>query len=89
MFARRHAEETPDLPAVVMAGTGEVTTFKQYEDRCNQVAHLLRSAGLQRGDHISVFMENCPEFLEVQGAAERTGLYYTLVNSHLSAEEVA
>lgn len=89
MFARRHAEETPDLPAVVMAGTGDVTTFKQYEDRCNQVAHLLRSAGLQRGDHISIFMENCPEFLEVQGAAERTGLYYTLVNSHLSAEEVA
>ena len=89
MFARPHAEKTPDLPAVVMAGTGEVTTFKQYEDRCNQVAHLLRSAGLQRGDHISVFMENCPEFLEVQGAAERTGLYYTLVNSHLSAEEVA
>ena len=89
MFARRHAQETPDLPAVIMAGSGAVTTFRDYEDRCNRVAHLLRSAGLVRGDHISVFMENCPEFLEVQGAAERIGLYYTLVNSHLSAEEVA
>jgi long-chain acyl-CoA synthetase len=89
VFARRHAQETPDLPAIVMAGTGAATTFAEYEERCNQVAHLLRSAGLQRGDHISVLMENRPEFLVVQGAAERVGLYYTLVNSHLSPEEVA
>ena len=89
VYARRHAQENPDLPAIVMAGTGAVTTFKEYEERCNQVAHLLRAVGLERGDHISLFMENIPEFLVVQGAAERIGLYYTLVNSHLSAEEVA
>jgi acyl-CoA synthetase (AMP-forming)/AMP-acid ligase II len=72
-----------------MAGSGRTVTFKEYEERANRVAHLLRDAGLRRGDHISVFMENCPEMLEIEAAAERTGLYYTLVNSHLSSEEVA
>ena len=66
-----------------------MTTFGEYEERCNQVTHLLRSAGLNRGDHVSVLMENCPQILEIQGAAERIGLYYTLVNSHLSPDEVA
>jgi long-chain acyl-CoA synthetase len=89
LYARRHAEQNPDLPAIVMAGTGALTTFKEYEERANRAAHLLRVAGLQRGDHISIFMENCPQMLEIQAAAERTGLYYTLVNSHFSPEEVA
>ena len=34
-------------------------------------------------------MENNPGMLECEGAAERTGLYYTCVNSYLSADEVA
>jgi acyl-CoA synthetase (AMP-forming)/AMP-acid ligase II len=72
-----------------MAGTEETVTFSQYEARCNQVAHLLRAAGLQRGDHIAVFMENNLRMIEIQGAAERIGLYYTLVNAYLAPDEVA
>ncbi|HUE60224.1 MAG TPA: AMP-binding protein [Acidimicrobiales bacterium] len=89
MYARRHASEHPDRPAIVMATSGRTVTFKEYEDRANQVAHLLRDAGLGRGDHISIFSENNPEMLEIQAAAERIGIYYTLVNSHLAPEEVA
>ena len=72
-----------------MATSGKSVTYGEYEERANRVAHLLRDTGLKRGDHISVFMENTPEMLEIQAAAERIGVYHTLVNSHLSAEEVA
>ena len=72
-----------------MGTSGETVTFAEYEARCNQIAHLLRSAGLQRGDHIAVFMENSIPVLEIEGAAERTGLYYTLINSYLAPDEVA
>ena len=34
-------------------------------------------------------MENSPRLLEIEGAAERTGLYYTLINTYLAADEVA
>jgi acyl-CoA synthetase (AMP-forming)/AMP-acid ligase II len=53
------------------------------------VARLLRAAGLQRGDHISVFMENNARMLEIEGGAERTGLYFTLINRYLAPDEVA
>ncbi len=72
-----------------MASSGEVVTFSQYESSANQFAHLLRDTGLQRGDHIAIFMENDPRMLICEGGAERSGLYYTCVNSYLSAEEVA
>lgn len=89
MYARQHAVKHPDQAAIIMATSGETVSYGQYEARCNQVAHLLRAAGLQRGDHISVFMENSARMLEIEGGAERTGLYFTLINRYLAPDEVA
>ena len=50
---------------------------------------MLRETGLRRQDHMAIFMENHPTMLVTEAAAERTGLYFTPVNSYLSAEEVA
>ena len=89
MFNREHALSHPDQVAFVMGTSGESVTYGDYEARANRLAHLFRAQGLRRGDHVAVFMENNLQFLEMGGGAERAGLYYTLVNSYLSAEEVA
>src|SRR5215469_10918924 len=60
MYARKHALDHPDQAAIIMATSGETVTFAEYEARCNAAAHLLRAAGLKRGDHIAVLMENQP-----------------------------
>jgi acyl-CoA synthetase (AMP-forming)/AMP-acid ligase II len=89
VFARKQAMAHPDKPAVIMAASGETVTFGDYEARSNRAAHLLRGAGLRRGDHIAVFIENSPQLLEIEGGAERAGLYYSLINTYLGADEVA
>ena len=89
MFARQQAMAHPDQPAIIMASSGETVTFGEFEARSNRVAHLLRDAGLRRGDHIAVFIENSPALLEIEGGAERAGLYYSLINTYLGADEVA
>lgn len=89
MYPGRHALESPDRPAIVMATGGEVVTYRQLDERANQVAHFLRGCGLKRGDHISILMENSPRMLEIESGAERIGLYYTLINAYLAPEEVA
>ena len=48
----------------------------------------MRSRGLKVGDHIAILMESAPTFLEVTWAAQRAGLYYTAINSHLRPSEV-
>ncbi len=64
-------------------------SFAEYEAAANQVAHLLRDTGLRRADHAAIFMTNDHRMLISEGGAERCGLYFTCVNSYLSAEEVA
>ncbi|HEX7355717.1 MAG TPA: AMP-binding protein [Mycobacteriales bacterium] len=89
MYAAAQARETPDKPAIVMGTSGETLTFAQYEAAANRVAHLLRGLGLRRGDHVALLFENTLPYFEIQGGAERCGLYYTCINSHLGADEVA
>src|SRR3954453_23767828 len=89
MFAREKAKTDPDLAAFIMATTGETLTFGEYEARSNRMAHLFRETGLRAGDHIPIFMENNLRMLEIEGGAERTGLYFTCINSYLAPDEVA
>ena len=88
MYPGEHAKTRPDHPAIVMAGSGETISYRELDARSNRLAHLLRSVGLRRGDHFAVFMENHPRHIECSAAGERAGLYYTNVNSFLTASEL-
>ena len=65
MHPGAHAETTPDKPALIMAGSGEGITFKQLDDRSNQLAQLFYQRGLRPGDSIAVYMENDSRYHEV------------------------
>jgi fatty-acyl-CoA synthase len=83
-----HAEHTPDAPAIVMGSTGETVTYAELDDRSSRVARALRARGIAEGGHIAILMENNRPFLEVAWAAQRSGLHYTAINSHLRPAEV-
>ncbi|MBT4686617.1 MAG: AMP-binding protein [Rhodospirillaceae bacterium] len=89
MYPGKYAEQHPDKPAFIMAESGEAVSYGEYEARCNRLAHMLRGQGLKREDHYAIFMENNARYMECCGAGERSGLYYTCVNSYLTAEELA
>jgi long-chain acyl-CoA synthetase len=88
VYPRVHAEKTPDKPAYVMAGSGEVVTYRQLDERSCQGAQLLHALGLRPGDHIAFCMENHPRFFEICWAAQRSGLYFTAISSRLTPPEV-
>jgi acyl-CoA synthetase (AMP-forming)/AMP-acid ligase II len=82
-----YAAATPDLPAAIDHGTGEVLTYGQLEDRSRRLAGLWRERGIGRGDHVAVLLDNQRRYYEVAWAAQRAGLYLTPVNWHLGAGE--
>lgn len=88
MYPGIHAVTNPDKPALIMGRSGEVVTYRQLDERSNQLAQLWDSIGLRAGDHVAVFMENHPRYFEIVWAALRSGLYLTAVNSYLTPEEV-
>ena len=89
MYPGKYAQLHADRPAFIMASTGVAVTHAELERRSNRLAHLFRAQGLERLDHYAVFMENNDRYLEACVAGERSGLYYTCVNSYLTAVELA
>jgi long-chain acyl-CoA synthetase len=89
VYPGTHARERADQAAFIMASTGESVCYAEFEARANRLAHLLRAWGLGRLDHYAIFMENNDRYLEACAAGERAGLYYTCVNSYLTAPELA
>jgi long-chain acyl-CoA synthetase len=89
MYTGKQAKLRPLQPAFIMASTGETVTYRELEARSNRLAHLLSRRGLKRLDHYAIFMENNSRYLESCGAGERSGLYFTCVNSYLTSGELA
>ena len=81
------ARERPEATAVVM-DNGETLSYRDLDESSNRLACFLRQEGFAPGDHIAILMENCPAVLGVAWAAQRSGLYYTALNSHLRSAEV-
>ncbi len=88
MYPGAHAERHPDAPAIIMAESGEVTTFAAFEAMANRIAHWFRRSNLRPRDHVAFVMGNSVELLACESAAERSGLYYTPISYHLSSDEV-
>jgi len=84
-----HALSTPDKPALICAGNGRTVTYRQLEDRSNQVAQMFRAMGLKAGDHIALMLENRAEYFDVCWGAQRAGLIYTAMSTRLTEGEVS
>src|SRR3979411_1461804 len=88
MYPGTQAGPRAEQAAFIMAQSGETVTYAELEARTNRLAHYLRNRGLKRLDHFEVFMENNARYLECCGAGERAGLYFTCINSFLTAQEL-
>jgi acyl-CoA synthetase (AMP-forming)/AMP-acid ligase II len=82
-----HGASRPEATALVMS-SGETLSYGELLTRSDAAAQLLYHAGLRRGDGAAIMLLNSPEFFEIAWAAQRSGLYYTPVNTHLTFEEV-
>ncbi|MEO0982009.1 MAG: acyl-CoA synthetase [Pseudomonadota bacterium] len=88
MHPHIHAKDKDDAPAIIMAGSGETTSFAELDRRSNQIAHALRGLGLKPGDAFAIFAENSARYFELAWAGQRAGLYFVCISSRLTAPEV-
>lgn len=89
MYPGRYAATAPDRPAVHEVATGRVITYRRLEDASVRFAHWLREHGVGVGDHIAVLTVNDATVFELYWGAVRSGVYVTLVNTHLAPAEAA
>ena len=86
------AEPTPGSSAktaVTLYPSGVRLSFAELDSAANKLARFLRGHGVRPGDTVAILMENNRHIHAAAWAARRIGVYYTLVNTHLSVTEVA
>ena len=59
----------------------ERVSYREFNQRANQIAHYLIALGIQPGDVVALFMENRPDYLCCMAAITKTGAIAALINN--------
>ena len=81
LLAEQNATRFPDHVAVAFEGA--TITWAALNALANRYAHTLQAAGVQRGDAVSVLMENRIEFLATFLALNKLGAIAGLINTNV------
>ncbi|MEL0093804.1 MAG: AMP-binding protein, partial [Pseudomonadales bacterium] len=82
-----NAQRVGDRPAIVFEGT--TLTWSELNAEANRYAHYFKSQGLQRGDTVSLIMENRVEFLGLLIGLNKLGVTLGLINTNLNGRPLA
>ncbi|GAB2480383.1 long-chain-fatty-acid--CoA ligase [Nocardiopsis aegyptia] len=83
------AEKYPRREAIVCTATGSRLEFAQLRSAANQVANLLVSRGVQKGDKVALSCVNIPAFSIVYWGALKAGATVVPLNVLFKEREVA
>jgi len=79
---------TPDRVALIEGLGGPEITYRAWNDRVNRTANYLRSLGVTKGDRVSVYASNCPEYVDLFWAAGKIGCILHNLNWRLTVHEL-
>jgi fatty-acyl-CoA synthase len=85
---RRLVAAFPDAPALVWPRRNVSLTFAQLDVRSLEAALAFAAAGVRRGERVTVWSENLPEWIVAQLALARLGAILVTANTALRAPEI-
>lgn len=86
LLAEQNAQRLPAEIAIICEG--DTVTWQELNQRANRVASLLSSQGIQRGDCVSLFMQNRIEFLVQLLGINKIGAIGGLINTNLTKQQL-
>jgi acyl-CoA synthetase (AMP-forming)/AMP-acid ligase II len=85
-FLSDHARKMPEKVAINFYG--REVPFRELNQRTNQLAGALIHFGLKKGDRVSLFLENCPQFVIAYLAILKAGGVVVAANPMFKEEEL-
>jgi acyl-CoA synthetase (AMP-forming)/AMP-acid ligase II len=83
---KRHAQARPRDRAIVFYG--REVSFGELDEASDRFAGWLRAHGLQPGDRVALFLENCPQFAMAYYGALKAGAVNVCLNPMHKATEL-
>ncbi|MDH5200590.1 MAG: long-chain fatty acid--CoA ligase [Candidatus Bathyarchaeota archaeon] len=81
-----HLADRPDQTFIYWRD--EEISYRTLNERANRVANGLRALGVGKGDVVSVYLPNCPEFFYTWFGIVKLGAVFGPVNAMFKGEEV-
>jgi acetyl-CoA synthetase len=89
----RHVETRGDQTAFIWEGNSpdedRKITYKELYQQVNKFANVLKSAGIKKGDRVSIYMPMIPELAISMLACARIGAIHSIVFGGFSSEALA
>ena len=63
-------------------------TWRAFDERANQLAHLLIDRGVKRGDKVGILLMNCIEWLPIYFGVLKSGAVVVPLNFRYSSDEI-
>jgi len=82
------AEETPDKEYIVYSDRNLRWTWKQFNERVNDMARGLVAIGVTRDSHVGIWAANVPDWLTLLYACAKIGAVYITVNTSYKQSEL-
>ncbi len=82
----RYAQLYPQRPAIFFEG--RAISYKQLYKDVEHFAQALVACGMQRGERVAIFLDNCPEFVVAYLGIQFAGSIVVLVNSQYRQVEL-
>ncbi|MGB7291694.1 MAG: AMP-binding protein [Thermodesulfobacteriota bacterium] len=78
--------KTPDKKAIIFKGKS--ISYRELDHSITRSAHALINLGINRGDRVALFMNNCVELIELYFGCFRTGSIAVPLNHRYQIDEV-
>jgi len=82
------AEVTPDKEYIVYSDRNLRFTWKQFNERVDEMAKGLLSIGVTKGSHVGIWATNVPDWLTYLYACAKIGAIYVTVNTSYKLSEL-
>ncbi len=74
---------------IAVSARGRSLSYRELEERSNQLAHLLRERGVAKGDRVGLFFPKCVESLVCMLGALKAGAAYVPLDPQAPADRIA
>lgn len=84
----RITESYPDKDALVYPDRELRYSYKEFRDKCDQVAKGLIKLGMKKGDSVAIWATNVPEWILTQFGSPRMGAVLVTINTNYKIFEL-
>lgn len=87
-FFEDMARKQPDHPFIMYPDRGLEWTYKDFDERTDDMAKGLLAIGVRKGDHVGVWARNVPEWLTLMFATAKIGAVLVTININYKSHEL-